>query len=69
MKLCPEPRGGAHRDFDLAAANLATALRQNLAHLLDQPIEQVLKKRYEKFRRLGDFAEGRISGNSNRSHT
>ncbi len=68
-EIVPEPRGGAHRDFDLAAANLAAALRQNLAHLLEQPIEKVLKQRYEKFRRLGDFAEGWVSGNSNRSHT
>jgi acetyl-CoA carboxylase carboxyl transferase subunit alpha len=56
-EVVPEPEGGAHRDHDLAAANLGTALRQNLQRLVDIPIEQLLKKRYEKFRGLGNFAE------------
>jgi acetyl-CoA carboxylase carboxyl transferase subunit alpha len=56
-EVVPEPEGGAHRDHDLAAANLGTALRQNLEQLVDTPIEQLLKKRYEKFRSLGNFAE------------
>jgi acetyl-CoA carboxylase alpha subunit len=41
----------------LAAANLGTALRQNLQRIIDKPIDQLLKKRYEKFRGLGNFAE------------
>jgi len=53
-----EPQGGAHRDYDMAAANLATALRQNLEKLVEKPIDQILKRRYEKFRALGNFAEG-----------
>jgi acetyl-CoA carboxylase alpha subunit len=32
-------------------------LRSNLKRLLKTPINQLLKKRYEKFRRLGNFAE------------
>src|SRR4029077_2763628 len=66
-EIVPEPRGGAHRDFDLAAANLGTAVRENLGKLLEQPIEQLLQKRYKKFRQLGNFAEGKGSGNSTRS--
>src|SRR2546422_7366751 len=56
-EVVPEPDGGAHRDHDLAAANLGTALRQNLERVIDAPIEDLLKKRYEKFRALGNFAE------------
>lgn len=56
-EVVPEPEGGAHRDHDLAAANLGTALRQNLKRLVDMPIDQLLKKRYEKFRGLGNFTE------------
>jgi acetyl-CoA carboxylase alpha subunit len=41
----------------LAAANLSTALRQNLQRLTELPIDALLKKRYEKFRRLGNYAE------------
>src|SRR5437868_4148840 len=49
-EVVPEPQGGAHRDYDLAAANLGAALRHNVTSLLAQPIEQLLKKRYKKFR-------------------
>jgi acetyl-CoA carboxylase carboxyl transferase subunit alpha len=66
-EIVPEPEGGAHRDYDLAAANLGRALRQNLEKLLEQPIEQLLKKRYKKFRDLGSFAEGKASAGSTRS--
>ena len=61
-EVVPEPEGGAHRDFDLAAAKLGSALRQNLEGLVEQPIEQLLKKRYKKFRELGNFAEGKATG-------
>jgi acetyl-CoA carboxylase carboxyl transferase subunit alpha len=57
-EVVPEPEGGAHRDHDLAAANLGTALRQNLQRVLEVPIEDLLQKRYKKFRALGRFAEG-----------
>src|ERR1700719_4701363 len=58
-EIVSEPQGGAHRDYDLTAANLGTALRQNLERVFQTPIEQLLKKRYEKFRGLGNFAEGK----------
>lgn len=60
-EIVPEPEGGAHRDYDFAAASLGTALRQNLETLLEQPIEQLLEKRYKKFRALGNFAEGKTT--------
>ncbi len=56
-EVVPEPEGGAHRDHDLAAANLGTALRRNLKHALELPIDALLKARYAKFRKLGNFAE------------
>ena len=57
-EIVPEPEGGAHRDHDLAAANLGSALRRNLQRMMESPVDQLLKKRYEKFRALGRFAEG-----------
>jgi acetyl-CoA carboxylase carboxyl transferase subunit alpha len=66
-EIVPEPEGGAHRDYDTAAANLGMALRQNLEKLLGQPIEQVLKDRYKKFRALGNFAETKTANNASRS--
>ena len=56
-EVVPEPEGGAHRDHDLAAANLGTALRQNLERISALPIEELMQKRYEKFRKLGKFTE------------
>jgi acetyl-CoA carboxylase carboxyl transferase subunit alpha len=56
-EIVPEPEGGAHRDHDLAAANLGAVLRRNLKRALETPIEELLKERYAKFRKLGNFAE------------
>jgi acetyl-CoA carboxylase carboxyl transferase subunit alpha len=66
-EIVAEPAGGAHRDYDLAAANLGSALRRNLDQLLEHPIEQLLKKRYKKFRGLGNFSEGKTAAGSARS--
>ena len=57
-EIVPEPDGGAHRDHDLAAANLGTALRQNLERITAQPLEELMQHRYEKFRKLGKYTEG-----------
>ena len=56
-EIISEPDGGAHRDHKKVAEILGHALRLNLERLLKIPINQLLKKRYEKFRRLGNFAE------------
>src|SRR5438093_9833098 len=56
-EIVAEPDGGAHRDHEKAAEILSEALRSNLKRLLKTPIDQLLKKRYEKFRHLGNFAE------------
>jgi acetyl-CoA carboxylase carboxyl transferase subunit alpha len=56
-EIVDEPEGGAHRDYETAAFNLGSALRKNLKQLLEHPIDQLLKRRYKKFRALGNFAE------------
>ncbi len=58
-EVVPEPAGGAHRDHDLAAANLGTALRQNLQRISELPVDELLQARYKKFRGLGRFAESK----------
>src|SRR2546427_5224423 len=37
-EIIPEPEGGAHRDYDSVAANVGSALRQNLQRLTETPI-------------------------------
>jgi acetyl-CoA carboxylase carboxyl transferase subunit alpha len=54
-EIVPEPEGGAHRDCDSTAQSLGKALRRNLQQISEIPIDELLKKRYEKFRRLGSF--------------
>src|SRR3984893_15015372 len=66
-EIVNEPEGGAHRDYEVAAANLGSALRQNLGRLVTSPIADLLKKRYRKFRALGNFAEGKATSASARS--
>ena len=64
-EIVDEPDGGAHRDYEIAATNLGTALRQNLERLNAMSTDELLKKRYKKFRALGNFAEPKA--NSTRS--
>lgn len=52
-----EPLGGAHRDHNQMAARLKMYLIKTLRELVDQPAEQLLDSRYEKFRRMGEFLE------------
>ncbi len=66
-EIIPEPEGGAHHDYDTAAANLSSALRQNLQRLVTSPVEDLLKQRYRKFRGLGSFAEGKAPSTAARS--
>jgi acetyl-CoA carboxylase carboxyl transferase subunit alpha len=56
--VLPEPVGGAHRDGEAAAATLAGALRQNLAELSGVPGEELVRRRAERFRRIGVFTGG-----------
>ena len=63
-EIVSEPEGGAHRDYDSVAENLGSALRGNLQHISEFPIDELLQKRYEKFRRLGIFTEGKSTAAS-----
>ena len=55
--IVPEPVGGAHRDWDGAAAHLRTALRSHLGDLASKSGDALVAERYEKFRRMGAFEE------------
>jgi acetyl-CoA carboxylase carboxyl transferase subunit alpha len=58
-EIIREPEGGAHRDYDAAAASLGEGLRQNLERISRVRIPELLEKRYQKFRRLGVFSGGK----------
>lgn len=62
-EVVAEPLGAAHRDPREAAATLKTFLVHSLRALADMPREELLQRRYEKFRRMGQFLEGAAAHN------
>ena len=50
-----EPSGGAHHDYDSAAASLAEALEKHLGELEKLPLQQLLDARYKKFRNMARY--------------
>jgi len=55
--VLPEPVGGAHRDWEQAAATLKAALLENLDRLSGVPADELLARRAARFRRIGVFSE------------
>jgi acetyl-CoA carboxylase carboxyl transferase subunit alpha len=55
--IIPEAPGGAHRDFDLTAQNLAEAIRPHLVELMMLSPQQLKDQRYLKYRTMGAFVE------------
>jgi acetyl-CoA carboxylase carboxyl transferase alpha subunit/acetyl-CoA carboxylase carboxyl transferase beta subunit len=51
--VVPEPAEGAHTDHNTTAANLKTALVESLRELLPLSPDELLEKRYERFRVFG----------------
>ncbi len=50
-----EPTGGAHQDHPAAARSLADSLDRHLKELSKLSNEDLLNKRYEKFRKFGEW--------------
>jgi acetyl-CoA carboxylase carboxyl transferase subunit alpha len=59
--VIPEPLGGAHRDHHEMANTLKSYLLRYLRELKHVPVEDLLRLRYEKFRRMGVFEESGLS--------
>ncbi|MEX0700678.1 MAG: acetyl-CoA carboxylase carboxyltransferase subunit alpha [Planctomycetales bacterium] len=56
-EIVPEPLGGAHRDHRQMATTLKGMLLRHLKDLCAVPADELLERRYEKFRRMGAFEE------------
>jgi len=52
-----EPLGGAHRDHEVTAANIKAAIIKHFNELETLSKKELLKSRYEKFRKMGAFFE------------
>jgi acetyl-CoA carboxylase carboxyl transferase subunit alpha len=59
--IVPEPVGGAHRDWEGAAASIRSALREHLWPLRSVSGEDLVRQRQEKFRRIGTWQEGSLA--------
>ena len=55
-RIIPEPPGGAHRDHGAAAASLRERVVAELDALLALPPDELLARRYEKYRQIGPFS-------------
>ena len=60
-EIIPEPLGGAHRDHRQMAGILKDRLILALRDLSTLPTEQLLNRRYDKFRRIGVFEEHAVA--------
>ncbi len=56
--IIPEPKGGAHRNFALAADAMRRSIARHLGELKAIPAEKRHEMRYEKYRRIGVFGNG-----------
>jgi acetyl-CoA carboxylase carboxyl transferase subunit alpha len=56
-EVIPEPLGGAHRDPMLSCDTVKKAIETHLTQLLELSTDDLLKRRYEKYRRIGVLAE------------
>jgi acetyl-CoA carboxylase carboxyl transferase subunit alpha len=52
-RIVPEPEGGAHEDWDGAAAHLAEALKESLAEVDSMTDRDRVARRYQRFRKMG----------------
>ena len=55
-EVISEPLGGAHHNPRLAAENVKAAILKNLAELKQIPLAELLERRYQKYRSIGEYA-------------
>ncbi|PYU13788.1 MAG: hypothetical protein DMG29_10890 [Acidobacteria bacterium] len=56
-EIVPEPDGGAHLNHEATAQLLDPVLERWLKELVRLPTPELLDRRYEKYRRMGQFME------------
>jgi acetyl-CoA carboxylase carboxyl transferase subunit alpha len=56
-EVIAEPQGGAHIDPEQTIASVRAALRRHLDELLALTVEELLNRRYERYRHLGVYEE------------
>ena len=54
-EIVPEPEGGAHNDHEVAVRMFEPVLARSLEELGKLPTAELLERRYQKYRRMGQF--------------
>lgn len=57
-RIVPEPEGGAQQDWDKAATYLSEALKESLLEVVSMKDADRIKRRYDRFRRMGVVETG-----------
>ena len=50
--IIPEPSGGAHNDYEFVTGRTREIIEKDLKELMLLPVDDMLKKRYRKFRNI-----------------
>lgn len=58
-EIIPEVKGGAHRDVEKQASYIDEVLKKALKPLLNVAPEKLIGDRYDKFKKMGKFAEAK----------
>jgi acetyl-CoA carboxylase carboxyl transferase subunit alpha len=61
-EILPEPFGGAHRDPEAVFPKVRDALHAHLQDLRGRPAEELLERRYAKYRGIGRIVDARMNG-------
>mgnify|MGYP000985361638 FL=1 len=56
-----EPIGGAHRDHEGTGRQIKAFLRRHLSEIKKLPADELVKRRLERFRRIGEFQAKKLS--------
>ncbi|GIO89602.1 acetyl-CoA carboxylase carboxyltransferase subunit alpha [Paenibacillus lactis] len=54
-EIIPEPKGGAHRNYEETASAIQSALIRHLTELSEMDACELKEDRYRKFRKIGEF--------------
>lgn len=53
--IVPEPKGGAHKDYEETAQNIKSGIERHLMELSVKSADELREERYQKFRKIGKF--------------
>ncbi|RKQ29903.1 acetyl-CoA carboxylase carboxyl transferase subunit alpha [Oceanobacillus halophilus] len=54
-QVIPEPKGGAHQNIEKQSQSIDYVLEQSLIELCEYSSEELLEKRWVKYKRIGDY--------------